>query len=346
MDVGEGRVDDPGDHVGLEEVHLHPRRLAVGRRRHVRVVGEEDGDRAPREDGDAVHGLGVQRVASLARSGVVHRLEVAGRLVESDRRGGEMVVEEVHEVEDLGRGLAAVGQPRAVDEVIPGAASARAVAERRVDRRVGVDPVAARARRRLLEQLGSIRGVDVEVDVGVVALQAIGRGQPRPEVAGGRDSALRRARVGVPRQAVRPHDAVGAPQQRAGRRIDDRVVEPGRARDVRDPPREGHARAEVEEDEARRVPAREPRQPLLAGDAQDARGQSRCAAGRRPRGDGERLAGGERGIRARGTREPGTRRSLEGEHAPAARHVHADGVVEGGDAASRLRPAQVGHAVG
>src|SRR5205823_14360965 len=86
----------------VPEEHLHPPGLTVGRRREVRVVDVPAVGQA---------GRGVRSVDVLAEDGIV-ALEVPGGTREADRRGREMVVEGVHEEEELRIALVTVRVPR------------------------------------------------------------------------------------------------------------------------------------------------------------------------------------------------------------------------------------------
>ena len=98
--------------VGLEQVQLHPRRLAVGRRRHIGVVEVVVVRAAAGPIGRPVVGLDPHVVAGLERTG--------GR-VEADVGVLQVIVEDVGEIERGDAGVGAVVAPRVAVGRVPGA---------------------------------------------------------------------------------------------------------------------------------------------------------------------------------------------------------------------------------
>ena len=181
--------------VEREQVHLHPRALAVGRRRHVGVVDVVAVRAAVAGGVGAVVGVDLDRVVLLAGAVAAEAVGVVG---EADRRAGEVVVEDVDEVERLGGGLLAVDLPRVGIGRVPGAA--RGLADRRHPAAGGggvntqasswpggcgelgerIEEVVAGRRVHELGRLGDVVVVDVRVDVRERAVELVAPGASQP----------------------------------------------------------------------------------------------------------------------------------------------------------------------
>ncbi len=340
VDVAE--VQRVGPRV-LHEVHLHPRRLAVGRRPHVRVV-DVRGVRP------AV-ALGVRAVVGVELDGIVAAaaadLEAAPVVGEEDLVAGEVLGEAAGQIEGLRAVLVAVGQPGVTISGVPRARPCRVHAagvqrrDRRVERREGIDEVRAGAVGDVLAGADLVVVVDVRPRARVQAVEHGGAGLQAVvlEIDG-----LRRAGAGVVRideGAGDVLDEVLAQEDRATGRIDDGGVHGVGGRAVDDVPGEARARGGAEEDQAGVVAGREARHVARAVGA-------RLDADRALDADValqalERLARAELRV-GRGDGEAVARRAGDRDDAPGAVDRHAHVVVEGGDTGIDLAEMHERHA--
>ena len=192
-------------------------------------------------------------------------LEVARRGVEADRRGGQVVVELVDQEEGLrwptACGWSASSSGRRPDPTPQSGVGRQRGAPLTVNGVKSKLEVAALGRD-LLRRLRDVVVVDVRPRVRVRAGQVgRGRGQParRGEVLAAERAAVRGAEVvveDVPGEAL---DAVGAPQEAAGGRVDDAVVVLARRRLVVDAPGQPRAAGGAEQRQPRLLAAREAR---------------------------------------------------------------------------------------
>ena len=142
--------------AACEQVHLHARRVAVGRRREVGVV-----------EALAVVDLGADVVVAEPGAARVDALEVARRLVEADRRLREVLRVAADEHVDVGRRLELVGRARRRDRGVPRAAARGA-------RRGGRERCAAR-----VEPVAAARAALRDLDARAALLLSRGRGPGR-----------------------------------------------------------------------------------------------------------------------------------------------------------------------
>ena len=327
-----GPVGRVGSRRGHAQVELEPRRGAVDVCERVGVVAVVGVRKAGAREHRPVEDVHVDRV-------VAFRGALRGG--ELDRRGAEVVVKPVDVPERLRGALVLVGAPRRRRRVGPRARqAARAVALRVVDRREGVEPVAAAGRGDLLVGVGDLVVVEVGPRVGVRPRE--GRG-PRVQIARdglGRDRSAHRGPgvvVEDPRSRVRRqrHPAQG----RAGRGVDHGVEEVVVLVREHDAPAEADPVGLREQDQPRDVLAAEPR--LATRPARGARGSRR-----RPRvtnvvtGRLERLARPDLRV-DRVDAQVRVRAAADADDAPVGRHVRGDAVVERRDPAEGLDELEV-----
>ena len=335
-----------------EQVHLHRWWDAVGRGRHVGVVDVV-------QVGEPVIGVGPVRRVGQHHVGAAGsaELEVAGRIVEPDRRRLQVVVEVVEEEEDLRRVVAQLRLPALLLRQVPGAdpfVAAVLAAGRRVDEPVHVEvelePGAGRAAGRLdrvvdvreavvehvlehprirSEQLGPVEPgrervhVEDRTQVDVVGRHpaAVGRDAA---VVEGPDVVARRGGRGRRRARVRE---VGAVEHLPSDGVDQRKIDLAGAHGGERLPRQPGAPA-----------CREQRQ--LGGIAP-------VGAGRRdPAGPGR--ADGGAGIQSSGVARSAksSHRATGDVHQPAARgHGRVHALAEHGEASGALHPREVMRAV-